>query len=231
MSLIKVYLTSLNPLKTTGKQCFEVISSYSGLSLQESEVKLKETLNNLLCPNTESMLKSFPFQLEAYEKQRLMFALAFLIKPKLIVLDDTIFKMEPEIKSYALKELSKLKEGNNTSLIFISKKIDIIDECVDDIAVMYKGTIIEYGKRDLVLKDPLHPYTRYLIDHKATPDFTETSSKVEEYMKNINHMRITGCSFCLKCKNASYDCIYMPPKVKTIGEERQVICEATDIVV
>ncbi|WML35276.1 ATP-binding cassette domain-containing protein [Clostridium sp. OS1-26] len=147
MSLIKAYLTSLNPIRTVGKQCNEVISNYTGLSLIESEVKLKEILYNLSCPDTDTLMKKFPFKLEAYEKQRLMFALAFLIKPKLIILDDTIFKMEPKIKSYILKELEKLRKENKTSLIFISKKLDIVNEGIDIIAIMYKGTVIEFAKK------------------------------------------------------------------------------------
>lgn len=224
MSLIKVYLTSLNPIRTIGKQCTEVISNYTGLSLQESEVKLKETLNNLSCFDTDTLIKKFPFKLEAYEKQRLMFALAFLIKPKLIILDDTIFKMEPKIKSYILKELEKLRKENKTSLIFISKKLDIVNEGIDIIAIMYKGTVVEFAKKDLILTDPIHPYTKHLLNHKSTLDFTEEQLEIVNYVKNINSTPKNGCSFCLNCKKASYDCVYMPPKIKTIGRERQVIC-------
>lgn len=224
MSLIKVYLTSLNPIRTIGKQCNEVISNYTGLSLLESEVKLKEILNNLSCPDTDTLMKKFPFKLEAYEKQRLMFALAFLIKPKLIILDDTIFKMEPKIKSYILKELEKLRKENKTSLIFISKKLDIVNEGIDIIAIMYKGTVIEFAKKDLILTDPIHPYTKHLLNHKSTLDFTEEQPEIVDYVTNIVTTPRNGCSFCLNCKKASYDCVYMPPKIKTIGRERQVIC-------
>jgi oligopeptide/dipeptide ABC transporter, ATP-binding protein, C-terminal domain len=224
MSLIKVYLTSLNPIRSIGKQCSEAISNYTGLSLEESEFKLKEVLNNLLCPNTETIMKSLPRKLEAYEKQRLMFAIAFIVKPKLIVLDDTIFKMEPELKSYVLGELKKLKEENKTSLILISKKLDIINEIIDNIAIMYKGTIVEYGKKDLLLTDPIHPHTRYTLTPKDNKSLTETASKIADYVKDINKLPPTGCSFCLKCKSASYDCIYMAPKVTTISNDRQVIC-------
>lgn len=224
MSLIKVYLTSLNPIRSIGKQCSEVISNYTGLSLQESELKLKETLNKLLCPNTETIMKSLPRKLEAYEKQRLMFAITFLVKPKLIVLDDTIFKMEPEIKSYVLGELKKLKEENKTSLILISKTFDIIDENIDNIAIMYKGTIVEYGKKGLILADPIHPHTRYLLNSKNSQSSTETVSSIADYVKDINKLPLSGCSFCLKCKSASYDCVHMTPKVNIISSDRQVIC-------
>lgn len=231
MSLIKVYLTSLNPIRTIGAQCSEVISKYTGLSLKEAENKLADTLTNLLCPlcsSTETMLRSFPFKLEAYEKQRLMFAVAFLIKPKLIVLDDLIFKIQPEIKSYVLEQFKKLKEENNTSIILISKKLDAANEAIDNIAIMYKGTIVEYGNKDLILKDPVHPYTRQLLDSKYTLSSVETPSKIIDYVEDIKNLPRTGCSFCLKCKKASYDCIYMAPKVKTIGNGRQVICEAVN---
>ena len=224
MSLIKVYLTSLNPIRSIGKQCSEVISNYTGLSLQESEFKLKEVLNKLLCPNTETIMKGLPLKLEAYEKQRLMFAIAFIVKPKLIVLDDTIFKMEPEIKSYVLGELQKLKEENKTSLILISKKLDIINEIIDNIAIMYKGTIVEYGKKDLLITDPIHPYTRYILTPKDTKSLVETTPKIADYVKDINKLPVSGCSFCLKCKSASYDCVHMTPKVSTINDDRQVIC-------
>lgn len=229
MSLIKVYLTSLNPIRTIGKQCSEVISSYTGLTLKESEVKLKEILNNLSCPNTETVLKSLPYKLESYEKQRLMFAIAFLIKPKLIILDDTIFKINSEIKSYVLQELKKLKEENNTSLMLISKQFDIIDEYVDKIAIMYRGTIVEYGKKDLILIDPIHPFTRELVGCKDTLNLKETSSNIADYVQSINHIPESGCSFCLKCKEASYDCIYLPPKIKTLGTDRQVVCKLSNI--
>lgn len=224
MSLIKVYLTSLNPIRTIGKQCSEVISSYTGLSLYESEGKLKEILSKLICPNTEVIMKSLPLSLEAYEKQRLMFAMAFIIKPRLIVLDDTIFKMDSEIKSYVLSELKKLKEENNTSMILISKKFDIINELVDNIAVMYKGTIVEYGKKDLILTDPIHPHTQYLLSSKETLNILKIRPKIADYIKDINKLPGNGCSFCMKCKKASYDCIYMPPKVEATSNERQVIC-------
>lgn len=224
MSLIKVYLTSLNPIRTVGKQCTEVISSYTGLSLHESEVKLKKILNKLLCPNTEIIMRSLPLNLEAYEKQRLMFAMAFIIKPKLIVLDDTIFKMESEIKSYLLSELKKLKEENNTTMIFISKKFDIINDLIDNIAVMYKGTIVEYGKKDLILNDPIHPYTQYLLSSKETLNILEIHPKIADYIKDINKLPGNGCCFCMECKKASYDCIYMPPKIEYKSNERQVIC-------
>jgi oligopeptide/dipeptide ABC transporter, ATP-binding protein, C-terminal domain len=224
MSLIKVYLTSLNPIRSIGKQCTELISKYTGLSLQESEFKLEEVLNKLLCPNTETLLKNLPRKLEAYEKQRLMFAIAFIVKPKLIVLDDTIFKMEPEIRLYILDQLKKLKEENKTSIILISKKLDVINEIIDNIAIMYKGTIVEYGKKDLVLTDPIHPYTRYIFTSKDGKDLVETTSEIVDYVKGINKLPLTGCSFCLKCNTASYDCVYMSPKIKNINNDRQVIC-------
>lgn len=229
ISLIKIYLTSLNPIRTIGKQCCETISNYTGLSLQESEIKLKNILNNLLCPNTTDLLKSFPLKLEAYEKQRLMFALAFLIKPKLIILDDTIFKMESNVKSYILKELENLRKENNTSLIFISNKINIVNEGIDIIAIMYKGTVVEFAKKDLILKDPIHPYTKHLLNHESNLNFSEKQPEIINYIKDISSMPKNGCSFCLNCKKASYDCVYMPPKIKTIGRTRQVICNDASI--
>lgn len=229
MSLIKIYLTSLNPILPVGKQCHEAISNYTGLSLEESEIRLKNILSKLLCPNIESTLNNFPLKLEAYEKQRLMFALAFLIKPRLIILDDTIFQMEPELKSYILKELENLRKENKTSLIFVSNKMNTVNEGIDIIAIMYKGTVVEFAKKDLILTDPIHPYTKYLLNHKSTLDFTEKQPEIVNYVKNINNIPKNGCSFCLNCKKASYDCVYMPPKIKTIGRTRQVICNDASI--
>lgn len=229
ISLIKIYLTSLNPIRPVGKQCYEAISTYTRLSLEQSELELKNILKKLLCPNIEAVLKSFPLKLEAYEKQRLMFALTFLIKPRLIILDDTIFKMDSKTKSYILEELIKLRSENNSSLIFISNKIDTVSEGVDIIAIMYKGTVVEFAKKDLILTDPIHPYTKHLLSHKSTLDFTEKQPEILNYVKNINNIPKNGCSFCLNCKKASYDCVYMAPKIKTIGRVRQVICNDSSI--
>lgn len=229
MSLIKIYLTSLNPIRPVGKQCCEAISNYTELSLEQSELELKNILKKLLCPNVDAVLKNFPLKLEDYEKQRLMFALAFLIKPRLVILDDTVFKMEPQIKAYILKELVKLRKENNSSLIFISNKIDNVNEGVDIIAIMYKGTVVEFAKKDLILTDPIHPYTKHLLNHKNSLDFTEKQSEIINYVKNINNIPKNGCSFCLNCKEASYDCVYMAPKIKTVGKVRQVICNNASI--
>lgn len=229
ISLIKIYLTSLNPIRPVGKQCCDAISNYTGLSIKQSELELKSILKKLLCPNIEAVLKSFPLKLEAYEKQRLMFALAFLIKPKLLILDDTIFKMDSEIKTYILEELGKLRKENNSSLIFISNKINIVNEGVDIIAIMYKGTVVEFAKKDLILTDPIHPYTKHLLNHKSTLGFTEKQPEILNYIKDINNIPKNGCSFCLNCKKASYDCVYMEPKIKTIGRVRQVICNDSSI--
>lgn len=226
ISLIKVYLTSLNPIRSVGRQCFEVICRHTGLTVEESKFKLEEILSTLGCDNSEAIFKAFPFKLQAYEKQRLIFAMAFLIKPKLIILDDTIFRLDDKIKNYMLAQLKKLREENNTSLIFISKNARVVAEAVDNIAIMYRGTVIEYGKKDLILKNPIHPYTKYILFYKNNPKFAEASSELKEYIKSSNNMPRTGCSFCLNCEKSSYDCMYMRPEIRFLSSGQQVICSS-----
>ncbi len=155
-------MTRLDPLMTIGDHCLETIIAHQPhLSKSQAQQKSIETLETVKIP--ASRWSQYPHEFSGGMRQRVAIALALLLDPKLIVADEPTTSLDVTIASQILRELTKLCQERQTSLLLISHDLAMVGEYCDRIAVMYGGKIVEIGAIKQILQNPQHKYTKSLF--------------------------------------------------------------------
>jgi ABC-type dipeptide/oligopeptide/nickel transport system ATPase component len=114
--------------------------------------------------------RDYPHQLSGGMRQRVMIAMAIVNRPELLIADEPTTALDVTIQAQILDLLSGLREKFGLTMLFISHDLAVISNVADNIAVMYAGTLVEFGSRDDIFRAPAHPYTRGLL--AAAPTLT-----------------------------------------------------------
>ncbi|NET42679.1 ABC transporter ATP-binding protein [Okeania sp. SIO2B3] len=155
-------MTRLDPLMTIGDHCVETIQAHQpNISKSQAQQKSIETLEAVNIP--ASRWSQYPHEFSGGMRQRVAIALALLLDPKLIVADEPTTSLDVTIASQILRELTRLCQERQTSLLLISHDLAMVGEYCDRIAVMYGGEIVETGSIKQVLHNPQHEYTKSLF--------------------------------------------------------------------
>ncbi|SDZ85646.1 ABC transporter ATP-binding protein [Pedobacter hartonius] len=162
-------MTSLNPVFTCGYQVQEAIMLHQSLNKEEAKEKTITLFKEVQLPRPEQMFSSYPHQLSGGQKQRVMIATALCCNPELLIADEPTTALDVTVQKTILQLLLKIKEERNMAMIFISHDLGVISEIADDVAVMYKGEIVEQGTVDELFHHPKHPYTKGLLACRPSP--------------------------------------------------------------
>ncbi|QNK61400.1 ABC transporter ATP-binding protein [Pedobacter sp. PAMC26386] len=164
-------MTSLNPVFTCGYQVQEAIILHQKLSKQAAKEKTIELFQEVQLPSPETVFNTYPHQLSGGQKQRVMIAMALSCNPELLIADEPTTALDVTVQQTILQLLLKIKEERNMGMIFISHDLAVISEIADEVAVMYKGVIVEQGSVEQLFKQPKHPYTKGLLACRPSPLF------------------------------------------------------------
>lgn len=162
-------MTSLNPVFTCGDQVQEAIMLHQKLSKQAAKEKTNELFKEVQLPRPETIFDTYPHQLSGGQKQRVMIAMALSCNPEFLIADEPTTALDVTVQQTILQLLLKIKKERNMGMIFISHDLAVISEIADDVAVMYKGTIVEQGSVEQLFKQPKHPYTKGLLACRPSP--------------------------------------------------------------
>lgn len=214
--------TTLNPIRKIGKQFVEVLKSHTKISKKEALKRAEIMLEKVNLKNAKCILNSYPFELSGGMKQRVAIALAMILEPELLVADEPTSALDVTVQAQVVKEMMNLRDKFNTSIIIVTHSMGVISYIADKVAVMYCGSIVEYGNKESILKNPKHPYTEALInsipklDGKLPigikgnpPTFTEEKK---------------GCSFASRCDKVNSKCICTTQKLTQIDNDRWIAC-------
>jgi peptide/nickel transport system ATP-binding protein len=163
-------MTSLNPVFTCGFQVMEAMILHQRMNKVQARAKTIALFEEVQLPNPVQMLERYPHQLSGGQKQRVMIAMALSCNPELLIADEPTTALDVTVQKTILQLLLKLKKERQMSMIFISHDLAVISEVADEVAVMYRGEIVEQGEAASLLKNPQHPYTKGLLACRPAPE-------------------------------------------------------------
>ena len=217
-------MMTLNPVLRIDTQMIEAIRAHDkNVNREEAHRRCVESLGQVGIPSPEERLKAYPHQFSGGMRQRVAIAIALLNKPDLIIADEPTTALDVTIQAQILYEAQKLARETGTALIWITHDLTVVAGLADKICVMYAGKIVEEGKIDDVLDNPLHPYTRGLIG--SVPSRNKRGSALYQIRGMTPSMiRLPkGCAFRARCDQAEEKC-WEPPEIVRPAPGRAVRC-------
>ncbi|WP_440430530.1 ABC transporter ATP-binding protein [Pedobacter sp. SAFR-022] len=162
-------MTSLNPVFTCGEQVQEAILLHQRSTREAAKAQTLDLFSEVQLPRPEGIYNSYPHQLSGGQKQRVMIAMALSCNPDLLIADEPTTALDVTVQKMILELLLRIKEERHMAMIFISHDLAVIRDIADDVAVMYKGDIVEQGPATAIFSAPQHPYTRGLLACRPDP--------------------------------------------------------------
>lgn len=156
-------MTSLNPVKTCGKQVIEAIRIHENISEKDAEQKAIELFENVKLPDPKAILNRFPHEISGGQKQRVMIAMAISCNPSLLIADEPTTALDVTVQKTILQLIKELQVEKNMSVIYITHDLGLVSEIADKVIVMYKGNIVESGPIKDIFLHPQNAYTKALL--------------------------------------------------------------------
>jgi peptide/nickel transport system ATP-binding protein len=215
-------MTSLNPVKKVSDHFIELFKTHEpSMTAQDARSKTASLLDSLEIGR--GRMDDYPHQFSGGMRQRVMIGLSLVLNPKLVIADEPTTALDVIVEAQILELMKKLKEEHGLTLVLITHNIGIVAEMTDYVAVMYAGQVVEFGSTEDVFEDPLHPYTKGLLE--SAPNIT----RVAQSMKPIPGLPPdllsppTGCKFHPRCPKAFEACQSHEPKLLQV-KGRRVAC-------
>ena len=197
---------SLNPrMKIKNILSEPLIIHNKSITKDEIEIKTQKAMESVLLEKDQ--LEKYPSQLSGGQQQRIGIARAIINNPKLVILDEPTSSLDLSVRNDVLRLLKNIQNEFGLTYLFISHDIHTIKNISDKTAVMYLGSIMEYGDTNKVISEPKHPYTRALLSSvlSANPDEKREQIKLVGEIPKITSLP-KGCLFKTRCPNPSEDC-------------------------
>ena len=216
-------MTALNPLMKAGDQVEEVLRIHRKLSPEEARDRTVDLFREVGIPDSEKRMNAYPHELSGGLRQRVMIAMAMILKPKLLIADEPTTALDVITEAQILKLMKQLcREG--TGILLISHNPGVIAEVCDEVSVMYAGTIAEQADVYELFDHPLHPYTRGLFS--AVRSLREDPDELSSIPGSVPDLsrRFRGCVFSDRCPCSMVSCMERKPDMKDIGNGHLLRC-------
>ncbi len=156
-------MTSLNPLKTIGKQIMEAVLLHQEVNRAEARKKTLRYLEDVGIQDPERRFSQYPHEFSGGMRQRVVIAIAIACAPQILICDEPTTALDVTIQAQILDLLKELRHKYHLSVILITHDLGVVANIADRVAVMYAGDIIEIGTSEDIFYDPRHPYTQALL--------------------------------------------------------------------
>ena len=201
-------MNSLDPVFTINEQFLEILKQHKFTG--DSNQAILEAVNSVSLD--ELVLKKYPHELSGGMKQRVIIAMALILKPKFVIADEPTTALDVLIQAQIVNLLKNLKKGG-MSFMLITHDLAVLSEIADKIGIMYGGQMVEFGSSEEIYKNPKHPYTQGLLESIPT-----LKGNIPKYIKGIPPSLLdapTECRFIDRCPLVIEKCKQNPPKFKT----------------
>ena len=216
--------SSLDPRKTAGKLIEEPLIVHKLISdKNEREKRVLELMREVGLDIQH--VNRFPHEFSGGQRQRINVARALAMNPKVIVCDEPVSALDVSIQAQVLNLFNRLQQQYNLTYIFISHDLGVIKHVSDRIAIMYLGRIVELCEADAIYENPLHPYTRALLD--AIPRPTLEGNRNRKLLRGEVFSPIDpapGCRFAGRCEFCRPECQGQNIELVDMGDGHKVAC-------
>ena len=215
--------SALNPSIRIGKQLVE-LQELRSIGTPESRLEAARAgLAEVGLPNDGEFLKRYAHQLSGGQVQRVALAMAFLPKPKVLVLDEPTTGLDVTTQKMVLDTMAELCRTHRVSALYVTHDLAVVANIADRVAVMYAGQIVELGPKDQIFATPAHPYTRALLD--SIPHLSQARALTGIPGRTpAPGARPEGCRFNDRCAYAVDRCRAAVPELRAVAPDHEVRC-------
>jgi peptide/nickel transport system ATP-binding protein len=216
---------SLNPRATVFESVVEPLRLNKIGTKDEQYGRVLQALERAEITPPENFLDRFPHELSGGQRQRLAIARAIVIEPKFLVADEPVSMLDVSIRAGILNLLKRLSQTLDTAILYISHDLATVRYICDRTITMYAGKVVELGKTDSVIHEPLHPYTQLLIKAipEVDPDIKRERVLLEGEVPNLVNPP-AGCRFHPRCPFVKDECRVEEPRLREVKPGHWTAC-------
>ena len=210
-------MNALNPVITIGEQLTDVILAHKKVTAAQAFARGEELLE--IVGISKSRMTSYPHQLSGGMRQRVVIAIALILRPKLIVMDEPTTALDVVVEREIMDELYQLKEEYGFAILFISHDLGLMGEICDRIGIMYAGNLVELSDAKEILDNPQHPYTKGLVS--SFPTIHGPKERLFGIPGNpVNLLNLPqGCNFQDRCSQCFAPCKLTDPALQQVSPD------------
>jgi oligopeptide/dipeptide ABC transporter ATP-binding protein len=215
-------MTSLTPVYTIGHQIIEAIMLHQDVDRNEAHKRAVDMISRVGIPDPRQRVDEYPFQLSGGMRQRALIAMALSCNPTCLIADEPTTALDVTIQAQILRLMRELQARMNMSIMMITHDLGVIAEMADSVVVMYLGKIVERGSSRQIFHNPLHPYTKGLLNTVPRIDVRKRLESIRGTVPTPFNLP-PGCSFAPRCPSAMDKCHEEPPEF-TVEEGHTAKC-------
>jgi len=215
--------SSLPPRSTVGGILSEPVSVHKIVpraAIKEYVLELMEK-----CGLRDYYYERYPHEFSGGQRQRICIARALSVNPKLVICDEPVSALDVSIQAQIINLLKDLQRQMNLAYVFISHDLSVVKFISDKIGVMYLGGMMEFGTKEDIFRNPLHPYTKALFSAVPNPDPTAKMERIKlqgDIPSPANPPK--GCRFHTRCPYAKEICKHVPPQYTEVEPGHFAAC-------
>ena len=219
--------SSLPPRSTVGGILSEPVQVHNIVPKSEVKNYVLELMDK--CGLRDYYYERYPHEFSGGQRQRICIARALSVQPKLVICDEPVSALDVSIQAQIINLLKKLQREMNLAYVFISHDLSVVKFISDKIGVMYLGAMMEFGTKEDIFSEPLHPYTKALFSAVPNPDPTVKMDRIKlegDIPSPANPPK--GCRFHTRCPYAKEICKHVPPQYREHKPGHFAACHLLD---
>jgi oligopeptide transport system ATP-binding protein len=223
-------MTSLNPYMRVVDQLAEGLIVHQGLSREAARAEGVRMLDRVRIPDATRRARLYPHEFSGGMRQRVMIAMALLVRPRLLLADEPTTALDVTIQAQVLDLMAELGRETGTAIVLVTHDLGVVARLCDRVAVLYGGRVMEEAPAETLFDAPAHPYTRGLLaamprlDVPLTPRLGTIPGTPRSGGGDL-----PGCPFAARCGEALDRCTTTRPALRAIGPDRRSACHLNEV--
>jgi oligopeptide/dipeptide ABC transporter ATP-binding protein len=220
--IVQDALAALNPVKRVRVQMEEIFRFHRSKDTSDRQrERICRALKQAGLPDTDHILRSYPHELSGGMRQRVLLAMALLLEPDLLIADEPTTALDVTLQARWVEQVKELQREQKLALLFISHDLALVAELCHEIAVLYRGHLVEQARTDILMEAPRHPYTKAMM--QALPRAGHVPSVPER--NAVEPPEQGGCPYAAYCPLVEDICRRIMPELQGPPQHR-VACHA-----